>query len=185
MAGFRSALPLLGLSSAPSSTQGGVRSLLAPWVGGASAPSAPATQGGYRSLLGFWIGGASAGSAPTPPTPGGNPNGGGGYGVLWQQHARYFPRVYWNEYDSETRAPDGSGGEPEAEPRRASVRLGARKPDKAGEATPAAAPALVYQPLPVELPPGYYDILAQRELERRLRIEDDIVFVLMLLGANA
>lgn len=160
MAGFRSALPLLGLSSAPSST-----------------------QGGYRGLLGFWIGGASAGSAPTPPTPGGNPNGGGGYGVLWQQHARYFPRVYWNEYDSETRAPDGSGGEPEAEPRRASVRLGAR--DLRREATPAAAPALVYQPLPVELPPGYYDILAQRELERRQRIEDDIVFVLMLLGANA
>lgn len=185
MAGFHSALPLLGLSGTASTTQGGYRSLLAPWVGGASAPSAPATQGGYRGLLGFWIGGASAGSAPTPPTPGGNPNGGGGYGVLWQQHARYFPRVYWNEYDSETRAPDGSGGEPEAEPRRASVRLGARKPDKAGEATPAAAPALVYQPLPLELPPGYYDILAQRELERRQRIEDDIVFVLMLLGANA
>ncbi len=39
----------------------GYDSLLAPWIGGASAAPAGA---GYDSLLGFWFGGASAGRRP-------------------------------------------------------------------------------------------------------------------------
>jgi hypothetical protein len=41
-----------------------VRSLLAPWVGGASLPvSTP----GYRSLLAFWVGGAVISGQVQPP----------------------------------------------------------------------------------------------------------------------
>jgi hypothetical protein len=51
-----------------------VRSLLAPWVGGASLPvSTP----GYRSLLAFWAGGAVVGQQATPPVL----RGGGRYYV--------------------------------------------------------------------------------------------------------
>lgn len=67
MAGFRSVLPLLGLSSGTSTNQPGYRSLLAPWIGGASSPSGVVTQAGFRGLLAFWIGGASADSTPAPP----------------------------------------------------------------------------------------------------------------------
>ncbi|RTL09109.1 MAG: hypothetical protein EKK62_04000 [Acidimicrobiia bacterium] len=44
-----------------------VRSLLAPWIGGASAP-AGADAPAVRSLLAFWLGGAASGDAeePTP-----------------------------------------------------------------------------------------------------------------------
>jgi hypothetical protein len=65
--GYRSALPLLGLSAPQTVTQGGYRSHLWRWGGGASARPA-VVQGGYRSLLAFWMGGASAGSF-VPPTP--------------------------------------------------------------------------------------------------------------------
>jgi hypothetical protein len=45
----------------------GFRSLLAPWIGGASSPpGAPAAQGGFRSLLAFWAGGATTGIVVTP-----------------------------------------------------------------------------------------------------------------------
>ena len=44
----------------------GYRSLLAPWIGGASAPQ---TGNGYRSLFAFWMGGGAA-LAFVPPTPG-------------------------------------------------------------------------------------------------------------------
>lgn len=64
-AGFRSPLFLLGIAAAPITT-GSVRSLLAPWMGGASAPSP--TQAGFRSFLAPWIGGA-CGYAETPVTP--------------------------------------------------------------------------------------------------------------------
>lgn len=69
MAGFRSPLPLLGLS-APTGTKG-YRSLLAPWLGGACAPSA--ARPGYRSLLALWAGGAFGylGEPPEPEEPGG------------------------------------------------------------------------------------------------------------------
>jgi hypothetical protein len=65
--GFRSPLFILGLSSAPAETAAGVRSMLAPWMGGASSTPAD-TSGGYRSLLAFWMGGASA-PAYVPPEP--------------------------------------------------------------------------------------------------------------------
>jgi hypothetical protein len=56
-AGFRSPLPILGLGA--EGTRAGVRSMLAPWLGGAGvAGIAPETSGGYRSLLAFWAGGA-------------------------------------------------------------------------------------------------------------------------------
>ena len=77
-AGFRSPLPLLGLGAgAAPTTTAGVRSMLAPWLGGAgSAGVAPTTDAGVRSLLAFWIGGAGTdGIAPEPeviPTGGGD-----------------------------------------------------------------------------------------------------------------
>lgn len=58
--------------------------MLAPWIGGASAPSPSPTSGGKRSLLAFWIGGAS-GYVDVPIIPpdigpiGGGSGGGGGY----------------------------------------------------------------------------------------------------------
>lgn len=54
-----------GASSNPSAAvpNGGVRSLLAAWIGGASAPpGSPAANGGVRSLLAFWAGGATSGA---------------------------------------------------------------------------------------------------------------------------
>lgn len=67
MAGFGSPLFLLGLGdgSAPASASG-IRSMLAPWIGGA-ASSGTTTDSGYRSLLAFWAGGA-ANSGTTPET---------------------------------------------------------------------------------------------------------------------
>jgi len=68
-AGFRSPLPLLGLGAgAAPTTTAGVRSMLAPWIGGAgSAGVAPTTNAGVRSLLAFWVGGAgTAGVTPVP-----------------------------------------------------------------------------------------------------------------------
>lgn len=75
-AGFRSPLPLLGLGAgAAPTTTAGVRSMLAPWIGGAgSAGVAPTTDAGVRSLLAFWIGGAGT-VGITPAVTGG---GGGG-----------------------------------------------------------------------------------------------------------
>lgn len=59
--GFGSALFALGLGngSAPATNEG-MRSMLAPWIGGAGSPSAPGTpDSGFRSMLAFWAGGAS------------------------------------------------------------------------------------------------------------------------------
>jgi hypothetical protein len=76
-AGFRSPLPILGLGAEV--TQAGVRSMLAPWLGGAGvAGVTPETSGGYRSLLAFWVGGAGAVRAPSI----GGGGGGVGLGVL-------------------------------------------------------------------------------------------------------
>jgi hypothetical protein len=77
VAGFRSPLFILGISAAPDS-QAGVRSMLAPWMGGASAAAEVTTVAGVRSMLGFWLGGACAAPAPTP-TP---PASGGGFGSM-------------------------------------------------------------------------------------------------------
>ena len=55
----------------------GVRSLLAPWIGGASInPGPPPPQSGYRGLLAFWAGGAciTSGSPPPPVIVGAVPN---------------------------------------------------------------------------------------------------------------
>jgi hypothetical protein len=41
-----------------------VRSLLAPWIGGAGVPQ---SQPGVRGLLAFWVGGAVLGVAVRPP----------------------------------------------------------------------------------------------------------------------
>lgn len=78
--------------------------MLAPWIGGASAPSTPATQGGYRSLLAFWAGGAT-GLAGTP-TPGGVIFGGGGGGRVRAYNepslGEDFPeRIPYNDSDDE------------------------------------------------------------------------------------
>lgn len=62
--------PWMGGAAAPSTaTQGGVRSMLAPWAGGAGAVVPSTTTGGPRSLLAFWIGGAGAQIEVAPPTP--------------------------------------------------------------------------------------------------------------------
>jgi hypothetical protein len=71
--GTRSELAFwVGGAAAPQApTQGGDRSLLAFWLGGACAPIVPAVPG-YRSMLGFWIGGACGfvhAIPPVPPTP--------------------------------------------------------------------------------------------------------------------
>lgn len=51
---------------------GGVRSQLAPWLGGASStPSSGAAAGGARSPLAFWMGGAGATPVPSTSTAGG------------------------------------------------------------------------------------------------------------------
>lgn len=73
--GFRSAFPLLGVSAPPVSTQGGYRSHLWRWGGGATAPAPPPLRGGYRSLLAIWTGGAFAGrTVPPRPSKGGIPD---------------------------------------------------------------------------------------------------------------
>ena len=58
-----------------------MRSMLAPWIGGASAPQAPTTTGGTRSMLAFWMGGACS-LGTTPPTPIVPTGSGGGGGFL-------------------------------------------------------------------------------------------------------
>lgn len=50
--GFRSLLAFWNGSVTP---PGGVKSMLAPWLGGAGAQPA-----GYASMMGFWMGGGSA-----------------------------------------------------------------------------------------------------------------------------
>ncbi len=70
MAGFASPLFLLGLGngSTPASSSG-VRSMLAPWIGGA-ASSVTTTDAGYRSMLAYWSGGAAnSGATPEPEQP--------------------------------------------------------------------------------------------------------------------
>lgn len=59
----------MGVAAVPAAEAPGLRSMLAPWMGGAAAPQqAPTADGGCRSLLAFWIGGACA--APSmPPVP--------------------------------------------------------------------------------------------------------------------
>lgn len=47
--------------------------MVAPWIGGASAPAAAPIQAGYRGLLAFWMGGASSPAV----TIGGSGAGGG------------------------------------------------------------------------------------------------------------
>ena len=68
-AGFRSPAFWLGIAAAPVSTTGSVRSLLAPWLGGASAPAAATAQAGIRSFLAPWLGGASASPVAPPVVP--------------------------------------------------------------------------------------------------------------------
>ncbi|MBP6514029.1 MAG: hypothetical protein KA224_02545 [Steroidobacteraceae bacterium] len=60
-----------GAGAEPVPPAGGVRSMLAPWAGGAGAIVPTTTTGGPRSLLAFWIGGAGAQIevAPPPPAP--------------------------------------------------------------------------------------------------------------------
>lgn len=67
MAGFASPLFLLGIGngSAPTSVEG-VRSMLAPWIGGAASPATTGSASGYRGMLAFWAGGA-ANSGTSPP----------------------------------------------------------------------------------------------------------------------
>lgn len=61
-AGYRSPLPILGLAAGSVTPAGaGVRSLLAPWMGGACIGMAPTTSTGPRSMLAFWMGGAAVG----------------------------------------------------------------------------------------------------------------------------
>lgn len=66
----------------------GFRSLLAPWLGGASG-SAAVTQAGFNGLLGFWSGGASAGAAVVVEPS--IPSGGAGrrkHGIAIESHGR-------------------------------------------------------------------------------------------------
>src|SRR5205085_7296247 len=64
--------------SPPAATHAGVRSMLAPWAGGAGAkPATAATRGGARSLLALWMGGAAALPAIVlPPSVGSSISGG-------------------------------------------------------------------------------------------------------------
>lgn len=47
----------------------GLKSLLAPWMGGTSAVpgQTPSIQAGYRSMFVFWMGGGVAGLTPVTP----------------------------------------------------------------------------------------------------------------------
>lgn len=68
MAGFGSPLFLIGLGNGSTPTpSAGVRSMLAPWIGGAGVTPSSGSPSGYRSLLAFWAGGAAnIGEAPQP-----------------------------------------------------------------------------------------------------------------------
>ena len=79
--GYRSPLAFwVGGASAPPApaAQAGYRGLLAPWVGGASSPSTAGVQAADRGLLAFWLGGSAAIAAPPvePPAPGADAGGG-------------------------------------------------------------------------------------------------------------
>ena len=43
--------------------------MLVPWMGGASSPPAAVSGGGVASMLAFWMGGASALVGDAPPVP--------------------------------------------------------------------------------------------------------------------
>ena len=62
MAGMRSLLApwMGGAASSSAPNDAGVRSMLAPWMGGAAVPAPVASGAGYTGLLAFWMGGASA-----------------------------------------------------------------------------------------------------------------------------
>jgi hypothetical protein len=69
--------------------------MLAPWLGGASAPVPIAgTKAGFVSLLAPWLGGASAPTVPTPPTPP-EPSGGGAGPI----------DLHWDEKERKEREP--------------------------------------------------------------------------------
>lgn len=70
--GFRSPLFILGLANGSGSSSG-VRSMLAPWIGGASSP-AGATTSGFRGMLAFWAGGAANAGAESEQIPLGQGN---------------------------------------------------------------------------------------------------------------
>lgn len=82
--GYKSLLaPWIGGASAnPAAAVGGVRSLLAPWIGGAAA-SATAQTGGRRSLLAFWMGGATSGIVVSPTSTDVYPGSGHPGGIWW------------------------------------------------------------------------------------------------------
>jgi len=74
-----------GSSGSAPTADTGVRSLLAPWMGGASSSgSAPTADTGVRSLLAFWTGGASSLGGIIPPTvPDVYPGSGHPAGIWW------------------------------------------------------------------------------------------------------
>lgn len=84
-----------GASANPAAvSNGGVRSLLAPWIGGASAPAGGSvTAGGRRAFLAFWMGGAATGIV-VPPVRTETPSGGWEYGGKRPWHPWLdFPRL--------------------------------------------------------------------------------------------
>ena len=111
-AGTRSLLaPWIGGASAAASAAGR-RSHLAPWIGGASA--ATVTRAGVRSLLAPWAGGAAAGIAPA--------SSGGYRGLLafWQGGAAAGPAAVQTPTTSGSGnwIPDNSPAEVKRKPRR-------------------------------------------------------------------
>lgn len=152
-AGFRSALPHLGISAEGASVQGGLRTPLPWWNAGGSTGAEQGgfrtplpgwnaggtvgvEQGGYLSLLGFWIGGASAGEAVEPPEPEPEPEVGGGGGrsvgagrrrrkLKWRQDNRYHRGAGYSFFGGPYRWEyDGSREQQEALVRKALRRRG-------------------------------------------------------------
>ena len=69
--GNRSLLaPWIGGASSAPTTQGGLKSLLAFWAGGANSVEPSAIQGGFKSIFGYWAGGIYGQSAAEPPDEG-------------------------------------------------------------------------------------------------------------------
>lgn len=91
MGGFRSPLFLLGIGAG--AAQAGIRSPLAPWLGGACAPAA-VERPGIRSMLAPWLGGACAVVGTPIPVPGSGASGNGTIlAYLLDQKKNLPPRV--------------------------------------------------------------------------------------------
>lgn len=146
-----------GASSRPgAASNGGQRSMLAPWMGGASSGGiAPTTNGGVRSLFAFWMGGAASFGVPDQQaTP----------GRIQHDFAAYVCRKRREIEELEEEAQRVI-----AERATANVRV-----DAAADKRAFVRAGLAYRDIYAEL------LAAEREIQRQYLLEEEAIAMMMI-----